>query len=389
MHKFFENTIQSKYIKALLQNSYIPNIETLSRNDMAIEGRRYILKRRVYECTKTGFYLNGDSDTEADFKYISEFDFGRYYPKVTRNYISNTDYYDSDTHERLYSLLRIYKDILGINLLPFYNIYSNKYATNINIIKDESGRGSVYQKNYKDVKLLKIKIRFNRTYTLALDCNSEVWTAPVFLNRDNLFTIFDDAGNEIDITDKFIDERDYITRYNNLNFSQPITFRIESTNNEFVKYESYLYLVIKLPLTNQSSVTVLEGDYTNISKKPIINMEYINSEIDNENLNDVLISNLSLLQMNTGTSYPYSNRLVEYLLFNPITQYDPLTGNITRVQESSYGINGSSITKGSWNNYLRAKLFSLCNNAASVRWIDLNGYVDRDIENYLNKSGVN
>ena len=388
MHKFFENTVQSKYIKALLQNSYIPNIETLSRNDTAIEGRRYILKRRIYECTKTGFYLCGDPETEADFKYISEFDFGRYYPKITRNYISNTDYYDSDTHERLYDFLRIYKDILGINLLPFYNIYSNKYTTNINITRDEKGKGVVYQKNYKDVKLLKIKIRFNRTYTLAIDCNSEVWTAPVFLNKDNLFTVLDPGGNEISITDSFINEKDYVTRYTNLNFSQPVTFRIESTNNDFIKYEPYLYLVVKLPINNKSSITVLEGDFTNISKKPVINMQYINSEIDNENLNGVLISNLSLLQLNTGISYPYANRLVEYLLFNPITEYDTLTGNIVRVQKSSYGINGLSITEGSWNNYLRAKLFDLCINDDSTRQIDLNGYVDKDIENYLNKRGM-
>ena len=91
-------------------------------------------------------------------------------------------------------------------------------------------------------------------------------------------------------------------------------------------------MIIKLPINNKSSITVLEGDFTNISKKPVINMQYINSEIDNENLNEVLISNLSLLQMNTGVSYPYSNRLVEYLLGNAITPLDEIADNIKRVQ---------------------------------------------------------
>ena len=386
MHKFFENTVQSKYIKALLYNSALPNIDTLGRGDIAIKSHRYLLNRRIYECTKTGEYLSLDEDEEAKFKFISDFDLGSFYPKVNKIYTSNTDYYDSQTHEQLYKYLKFYKDIYKINLLPFYNIYSNRFATNINITRDENDRGYIYYKNYKTTKLLKIKIRFNRTYTIAIDCNTEVWVAPVFMQNDSLLTVPGPGDTELDVTDEFISEKDYVTKYTNLNFNHPITFKVESTNEDFIKYEDYLYLVIKLPLDNESSITVLDGDYTSIAKNPIINMGYINNEIKEENLNDTLITNLTLLQMNTGTSYPYSNRLVEYLLFNPITPFESITGNITRVQEASYNFHGDSITEGSWNSYMRVKLFNAYLNSNRTRHIDINGFVDKDMESYLNSS---
>lgn len=45
------------------------------------------------------------------------------------------------------------------------------------------------------------------------------------------------------------------------------------------------------------------------------------------------ITNLQLLQLNTGVSYPIADRLLEYLLFNAVTHLDNNADNIKRVQK--------------------------------------------------------
>lgn len=104
-----------------------------------------------------------------------------------------------------------------------------------------------------------------------------------------------------------------------------------------------------MPSQNKSAIVILEGDYRD-SQMPNMTSSYnflqptnkmtapqitFNKTVLNfdENINDIkLITPLQLLYLNTGESYPFADRLIEYLVGNAITSLDTLGDNIKRVK---------------------------------------------------------
>jgi len=110
-------------------------------------------------------------------------------------------------------------------------------------------------------------------------------------------------------------------------------------------------LLIQIPFVNQSSVVVLEGDYRHsFSKEVCINMEYVDSgEIKERDLNDVMLTDLSLLQFSNQYKYPFSNRLIEYLLNNVMSYQDEIGNNIAPIQECLPSQRRDAYVSGVWN----------------------------------------
>lgn len=111
------------------------------------------------------------------------------------------------------------------------------------------------------------------------------------------------------------------------------------------------------------------------------------------------ISALQLLRLNTGESYPFADRLIEYLTNNVISQEDTILDNIKRVQTVinlgiSKGIKENTWTiptlksniLGPWNQTMCPVLYDQFNTDIKVNINDINhdilGYVDKDIEKY-------
>lgn len=160
----------------------------------------------------------------------------------------------------------------------------------------------------------------------------------------------------------------------------------EITRWDIASKEQDLKLFIKIPSTCRSSITILEGDYRGYNDSlyvpaPIkignkagvtwnfIQNKWINNFQDqltsytfpltipaqvegeepttvtvsgayvNKNIPDINdrpfkpIGKLQLLALNTGESYPFSDRLVEYLAKSAITPEDEIKDNIKRVQK--------------------------------------------------------
>lgn len=87
--------------------------------------------------------------------------------------------------------------------------------------------------------------------------------------------------------------------------------------------------------------------------------------------------------MNTGVQYPFSDRLIEYLLLNVIDSADKIVDNTGRVQEALY-VKVPENEYGTFSTNLRAALFNRFMENGINRY-DSNGFVDKDLEEYLRR----
>jgi hypothetical protein len=204
--------------------------------------------------------------------------------------------------------------------------------------------------------------------------------------------------------------------------------------------ENCLKLFLKIPVDTQSSITILEGDFhdfNNMKYAPeyvyktsavsydeivngvkqttsqnivtakqirwvkkqnhaVTNYEtVVLDETGSHNLPDVEdrpfrpISPLQLLMFNTGISYPFSDRLIEYLSGNVITEWDENTDNIRRAQKVIELNNNKLSLKGAWEGKMRNILYDYMmqgnpNNTSFGIEVahDILGYVDKDVEKF-------
>ena len=95
-----------------------------------------------------------------------------------------------------------------------------------------------------------------------------------------------------------------------------------------------------------------------------------------------LITPLQLLSQNTGISYPFADRLIEYLVGNAITPADTLADNIKRTKKVVNEKTGALEEEdGVWEKILQVLLYNYANEHFNQRTChDVLGYVDKDLE---------
>ena len=366
--KFFTDTLISKFIKNLLLNTPLPIINTVREYDYIIKDCFYVYKDYIIKCTKSGVLVNSSTDEDvviAEYDMIQPFVWGQDLPTITERFMSKYNYYDSDTHLYLGKYLRCLRDIKDIDLMPFYNCFNYKIIKDTSISLDE---------NTAEKKIIAIPIKFNKTYTIAIDSGTEVLMQSMIYGPLGLLTI-----NGEDITEKLGNTKQ---RFGHLNFLQPVTYKVECDNKNLMCYEKYLYLFIQLSNSNNSSIVVLEGGYTNQSCEKIISIDGL-STIPDFRLDELFLSELSLLQINDNNSYAFSDRLIEYLLINAITSDDEISHNIYTIQKELGLFNDPSIMRGVWDRKLRYIVYNTYMNRKDISKLDINGFVDKDTERYI------
>lgn len=329
--RFFTSTAQTRLIKNIIANTPLPIYDTVQPGDYIIKNCKYIYNISLIRCIKSGTLEGSGEFVTLDYSFY----WGANKLNHTEKLKDATGFYDSKVHEWLGRYLRAYRDMKGINLMPFYNCFSGVYTSRFTLLPtnftnnyiDESQHIStvvgtkisvyesiqsydVYTQGTEDFnnkyveqsayKTLQIPIKLNRTYTIAVDCDSTVRIAPAFINHGHLVKV-NIGTSEIDLTDTLInnaDEQGMISPISlektNTTFIKPFTIFINSKNQSIIdgiiteddigltyeqllqRYEKYLYLLIQLPRNNTSSVVVLEGDYTNVSTRKIFSLEQFN-----------------------------------------------------------------------------------------------------------------
>ena len=131
MQKFLSDTAVSRYIKALLYNTYVPKYKSVFKDDIIVKDTKYVYKNNIILCTSTGTLLG-----TGKYKTVADYNQNVGNRKICDNFMSKESYYDSTTHIKLGDFLRFYRSLTEINLLPLYNCFSNVYSSSFSITAD-------------------------------------------------------------------------------------------------------------------------------------------------------------------------------------------------------------------------------------------------------------
>ena len=265
--------------------------------------------------------------------------------------------------------------------MPFYNCYdgtcSSKYT-----LSSTLGPIDIPTTKYKS---LLVPIKFNKTYTIAVENSTKIICVPAFIENGNLIEI---SGSSL--STRLYTELDCIKTLPFSSFSKPFTYELniasiasDSLKSRFKRYEKNLVLMIQVLADNDSTVTVLEGDYTDTSTYHVFNVSQL-LKISPIVKDKLLLSSLSLLNANDHSSYAFSDRLIEYLLNNVIDKNCEIQNNIRRVQEDSeYELYAPTYYEDIWDDYFRYYLYNLyLGSEQNENTLDINGYVDKDLEKF-------
>ena len=342
---------------------------------------------------------------------------GYAYNLKIRNYTKNlkiqNNVYDSYTHEYLGDYLRFQRDYRNINLMPLYNCFSNTLCPRLNISFDvvedviDSTTNKVTKKGYvakfdtreTNYKIYMIPIKLFQKYTIAIDCFTDVEVCCGFYGKYQYGSAYDTIAE------------DTYRCFNSMLFNKPVLYDPAAGLKKYLdprhpleiaQHETDLKLFIKLPISNKSSIVILEGDYTEYTPSTIIkrsptnddnfivvnNHTQVNFDGDlDENIKH-LVTPLQLLAQNTGISYPFADRLIEYLVGNAVTPVDDISDNIKRAKKViNAKTNALHDDEGVWEEIMQLILYNYASNNFNVRINhDILGYVDKDTESYSNGS---
>lgn len=411
LYKFFEDTLPGRFIKHLLRSAPIPRFKLIEQEDYLVKDRCYLYQGLIIKCVKSGVFKH----VPPDILYPSDILFPTYYDdeatagenvfpgtanpyaaklltaqyKVLRyydpedltaqyNYHSKHLWHDSDTHYHLGEYIRYLKYEKGLNLLPYYNCFNYKSTVNLTPPAHR--------------KYLLASVKFNRTYTIAL-------------NSPQGFTVTGVLYNE------FLGEYGTVfsINYPLATFSNPFVL---NTGNPRLQMESSIipasherdfHLKFELASNNETGLVVLEGDYRNSNSSMITSFPHERGPI-----------NLSLLKVDNNISYAFSSRLIEYLLLHVICEQDQVSDNISRVQRQLTNLNipaytvpvtdtdtkmfddykekliDGAATYGVWDNDLTGKINYYIDYLLNKGYplIDQDGNVNSQLEEYLRKGVV-
>ena len=353
------------------------------------------------------------------------YDINKSIPGLTRVLNSPGSTYDSTTHEYLGDYLRFMRDYYGINLMSLYNCFNNKICNNLyyphslrvtNPAFDPDKEESKTNSKHKEVssifdsqdqryRIYAFPVKLLNDYTIAIDCSQGL---EMFCG---LYT------TTLDTTDRGVAliTKTY-KKFNRTFFNRPFLYNQLSAkywnlqedialNNSYpnfltdngitrwdiVNREQDLKLFIKVPASCKSSITVLEGDFRGFNDatyKPVKNTitgqtiwEYHqnNAVINFGNAEDrtagldvntspfTPISKLQLLAFNTEESYPFADRLIEYLCNSAITPIDEIADNIKRAQKVMSQNNHYFKINGLWEDKMQKIIYDYLINAGPIK----------------------
>ena len=375
---------------------------------------------------------------------------------LTKHLISQGPQYDKTTHEYLGEYLRFLRDYHNINLMSLYNCFNNSVCNNINLEFNVGKKSVVFNSQDQRYRIYAIPVKLFENYTIAIDSHFGIEMFCGFYNTK--LDVSDKAKNFINRTYQYVSRsifkqpilynklgvEQWITEQPNGSKSLPYEYDLHyvdiidskghsskkreinteiMTRWDIINKEQDLKLFIKVPVSSKSSIVILEGDFRTYNdvlfcgssnsleykqNKSVVNfgnrMDLV--PVDSNSGGFKPISKVQLLEFNTGESYPFSDRLVEYLTGSATTPIDEIHDNIERAQEVMKQNRYNFVISGLWENKMQKVLYDYIMNAGPVvldsgllidkrtgyltklghksksSMYDILGYVDRDAEKW-------
>jgi hypothetical protein len=396
---------------------------TLTDNSSAVR-INYLKNNRLYNyfLDSSGIKLNLNQG-QTYWKNVSNFFYesDKFTPSLTKTLHSAGGVYDTKTHEYLGDYLRFLRDYHGVNLLSLYNCFNNKICNNmyhsfkINTNSSQEDQLKItFDAQDSKYRIYMVPVKLFSDYTIAVDCMQGI---ELFCGLYS--TKLDTSSKGADLVKKTYKKIDTTL------FSQPFLYdklnvnywsisssginiddqgvlQLDSnkvTRWDLAKCEQDLRLFIKVPTSCKSSIVILEGDFRHFNdfKYRVQTQENNNEKIwkyeqnhcvlnFDENvyklsnnkpdekvgkldLNRVSfkpIGKLQLLAFNTGESYPFSDRLVEYLSNSAITPLDTIPDNIKRTQEVMKQNRHHFKIRGLWEEKMQRIIYDYLINAGPI-----------------------
>ena len=315
-YRFNETNIATGLIKELLKEFNLPMYTVYTEGKPIYPGKLYIKDSTIY--------VGEGSGDSAELVPVNDYIYNQKQINMTKNLVINSSVYDTYTHTYLGNYLRFMRDYNRLNLMPLYNCFNTETLEGVNqSISLYSGNTfEINTYNTSNIYYL-IPIKFNEQYTIAIDSPVTYEIACMIYTKSGLT----DLSKEL--------MADTYKKIPGSQFSSPYLFSTDFDATKYWSFENNLRLLIKLPaIASNSTITVLEGNYT--AGVRCQNSIVSSFAIDDKNGFGIYPTRLSLLNMNDGVSYPFADRLIEYLSNNAIVPQEKITDNIGRLQRSVY-----------------------------------------------------
>ena len=346
------------FIKELLNEFNLPNIPVATddiighvwgKNDSGVpyddghlyKGGLYIKDLGIYR------YMGIDYNPNTDMPYrkfikVADYYYNKPILNLTNNMSITRSYYSNDMHEYLGNYLRFLRDYKHINLMSLYNCFSN---TTIAINSSDD------RYNY-----FAVPVKFNQVYTIGIDSRVPI---QIYCTLWKKGAIKSNLVNALESSTR--------TEIINCNIESPLIYTLlkDFDAQNYLDYLDCVKLIIRVPKTNNSSIAVLEGDYSFDTKLNLkLTTEAIFSEKEDLYHLKTYPTDLSLF-VNDEQQHPFADRLMEYLLDYAVTNEDLLDDNIKRVQEYLLYLRNATpkLLYGVWDESMNDTIYDIANNS--------------------------
>ena len=429
MFKFNNTHIFTGYLKQLLSTTNIPackiytkefaeyfkqhgkedpriveSIDTINKDRLAVRVN-YLKNNELYS-----YFLkySEDDSSKPYWKKTSTafYNKEKCVPGLTKVLNSPGASYDSVTHEYLGDYLRFLRDYYDVNLMSLYNCFSNRRCNNIYYNEINDGL-TVFDSQDTSSTIYAVPVKLFSSYTIAIDSYGGV---EMFCGLYNTHLDVKTAKGKDLIAKTYVKVKKAI-------FKQPFLFdklsveywnhtsdfattdqKAALLNNEvitcfdIINREQDLKLFIKVPTSCKSSIVILEGDFRHFNDSTYVNKNKQRNDDDDDdtapdswvynqnhsiiNFEDTSILNhgsfrpiskLQLLELNTGESYPFADRLIEYLAASAITPIDEIPDNIRRVQSVMNENQHFFKIEGVWEDKMQKIVYDYIMNGGPVK----------------------